>query len=76
MELLDNLALGLSGRRYRPVLADVRRRALEPLCALMAEGKLKPHVGWDVPLENAVAAITEIERGKSVNGKTVFQVSV
>jgi len=70
-----NTLLGLTGRRYRAVMADVKRGALETLSALVADGVLKPTVGHQVPLENAVAAITEIERGRSVHGKTVFLVS-
>ena len=48
-----------------------RNRMLR-LADLAAEGILKPVVGKTIPLENAVAGITALERGEKVTGKTVI----
>lgn len=69
---MHNILLGLGAKHYYPIMADIRRPFLTELTRLVESGKLKPVVGWQVKLDDAIAAITEIERGKSVNGKTVF----
>ena len=69
---LQNIPLGLGGKRYHAIMADVRRPLLEELTKLVERGAVKPVVGQSVKLDDAVAAITEIETGKSVNGKSVF----
>jgi NADPH:quinone reductase-like Zn-dependent oxidoreductase len=68
---LQNTLLGLGGKRYYPIIADVRRPALEQLTKMVESGALKPVAGLTVTLADAISAITEIERGKSVNGKAV-----
>ncbi|MBY0511454.1 MAG: NAD(P)-dependent alcohol dehydrogenase [Rhodospirillaceae bacterium] len=69
-----NLALGLFGRRYVPVPANINRDALDKLAALVVQGKLKPAVGQTTPLDGAIPAIAAIERGASIKGKAIFTV--
>lgn len=69
-----NLALGLFGRRYVPVPANINRDALNLLAALVAQGKLKPVVGQTTSLDAAIPAIAAIERGASIKGKAIFTV--
>lgn len=69
-----NTPLGMFGRRYRSVSADIRRGVMETLGAMAERGELKPVVGQQVPLDEAIAAITAIENGASVKGKAIFTV--
>ncbi len=71
---MQNKLFGLAGKKYYAIMADVKRPFLEVLTRLVESGKLKPVVGQSVPLNDAIAAITEIEGGKSVNGKSVFTI--
>lgn len=71
---LQNILFGLFGKRYRAVMADVRRAGIENLSAMVAAGTLTPSVGEVFSLSDAIAAITAIEQGHSVMGKTVFAI--
>lgn len=68
---VQNILVGLGGKHYCPIVANVRRPALEQLTKMVERGTLKPVCGLTVGLADAISAITDIERGKSVNGKTV-----
>ncbi len=70
----QNIPFGLFGKRYRPVMADVRRAGIENLSAMVAAGTLKPAVGEVFDLSEALSAITAVEHGHSVMGKTVFKI--
>ncbi len=70
----QNIPFGLVGKRYRPVMADVRRAGIETLSTMVAAGTLKPVVGEVFDLSEALAAITAVEQGRSVVGKTVIKI--
>jgi NADPH:quinone reductase-like Zn-dependent oxidoreductase len=69
---LWNIPFGLGSKHYHPIAADIRRPALAELTRLAESGAIRPMVGQLLKLEDAIQAIAEIERGKSVNGKSVF----
>lgn len=62
----------LFDRRVRPIITTVRKQDLEALAQMAGRGQLKALIGQTVPLERAVAAITALEQGQKVNGKTVI----
>ena len=67
-----NIPFGLGAKHYYPIAADIRRQALAELTRLVDSGAVRPIVGQTIRLDDAISAITAIERGKSVNGKSVF----
>jgi NADPH:quinone reductase-like Zn-dependent oxidoreductase len=69
---LWNIPFGLGAKHYHAIAADIRRPALAELTRLAESGAIRPVVGQLSTLDNAIQAITEIERGRSVNGKSVF----
>jgi NADPH:quinone reductase-like Zn-dependent oxidoreductase len=63
-----------SGRvRIAGILVEPDRVGMQALAALAAEGKLRPHVEWTFPLEEAGAAHTQGEQGRT-SGKIVLTV--
>ena len=48
------------------------RTALEHLARLVAEGKLQLRLGRTAPLADAIALITDAERGRNPPGKAVI----
>jgi NADPH:quinone reductase-like Zn-dependent oxidoreductase len=69
---VQNILLGLGGKHYHPIIADIRRPALDQLTKMVESGALKPIAGLTVALGDAIATITDIEHGKSVQGKAVI----
>ena len=69
-----NIFFGLIGKRYKLVMADVKRTEIEKVLPMVASGALKPVVGEIFNLVEAVSAITAIEGGQSIRGKAVFLV--
>jgi NADPH:quinone reductase-like Zn-dependent oxidoreductase len=68
---VQNILLGWGAKHYCPIIADVSRPAIDRLTKMVESNTLKPVVGLTVALADAVSAITDIEGGKSVNGKAV-----
>jgi NADPH:quinone reductase-like Zn-dependent oxidoreductase len=62
-----------SGRRVAAFIAKIRTPDLEALAALVEKGQLRPAVERTYPLEQAAAALTEIESGHTT-GKLVVTI--
>lgn len=62
-----------NGRRVTTSLTKIQTRDLEALAALVEEGKIRPAVERTYPLEQAAAALTEIESGHTT-GKLVVTI--
>ena len=73
--LVARTASRKNGRRVATFIAKVRTPDLETLDALAADGRLLPAVGRTYPLEQAAAALTEIESGHT-RGKLVLTIPV
>ncbi len=63
-----------NGRRVATFIAKIRTPDLEALAALAAQDRIRPAVEGTYPLEQAAAALTEIESGH-VTGKLVVTIS-
>jgi NADPH:quinone reductase-like Zn-dependent oxidoreductase len=62
-----------NGRRVATFIAKVRTQDLEALAALAEDGQIRPAVERTYPLEQAAAALTEIESGHT-SGKLVLAI--
>jgi NADPH:quinone reductase-like Zn-dependent oxidoreductase len=78
LELLTRMVVGRArsrknGRRVATFITKIRTPDLEALAALVEEGQLRPAVEGTYPLEQAAAALTEIESGHAT-GKVVITI--
>jgi NADPH:quinone reductase-like Zn-dependent oxidoreductase len=71
--LVARFASRKKGRRVATFVAKIRTADLEALAALAADGRIQPAVERTYPLEQAAAALTEIESGHT-RGKLVVTV--
>lgn len=71
--LLARLARRTTGQRVATFIAKIRTADLETLATLAEAGRLQPAVERTYPLEQAAAALTEIESGHT-RGKLVLTV--
>src|SRR5262249_10902683 len=71
--LIARIAPRKNGRRVATVIAKIRTPDLEALAALAADGQIQPAVERTYPLEQAAAALTEIESGHT-RGKLVLTI--
>ena len=58
----------------KSVLGTLKSAVLDELAKLAAAGQLEIAIGQSVPLSHAITAITELEQGRRVTGKTVIVV--
>ncbi len=69
--LLDILH-GLISSKYKIIMANVKNEHLSELASLSAAGKIKPLIGKIVNLDEAISALSSLEKGEKVLGKTVI----
>jgi NADPH2:quinone reductase len=71
---VDDLDPGMRRFGFNPMPREVGDRVHADLVRLVAEGKVRPHVGRRVSMEEAGAALDEHEARRSV-GRTVVEIS-
>jgi NADPH:quinone reductase-like Zn-dependent oxidoreductase len=71
--LMARIASRKNGQRVATFIAKIRTPDLEALAALVEDGRLQPAVERTYPLEEAAAALTEIESGHT-RGKLALTV--
>jgi len=69
--LLD-IIHGSFSKKYKVIMANVTKNHLEELAELAENGGIKPLIGKIVPLNEAIASITSLEKGEKVLSKTVI----
>jgi NADPH:quinone reductase-like Zn-dependent oxidoreductase len=71
--LIARAASRKNGQRVATFIAKIRTPDLESLATLAERGQLRPAVERTYPLEQAAAALTEIESGHT-RGKLVLMI--
>lgn len=61
--------LALFKRRLKPIVCSARADILDSLAKAAGEGQLRLPIAEMVPLKDAIALVTDLERGRKLNGK-------
>ncbi|HRR09329.1 MAG TPA: NAD(P)-dependent alcohol dehydrogenase [Rhodothermales bacterium] len=69
-----SLILQVFNSRLKPIITSVRQEDLEALAHLASQGKLRPFIGHEVSLQDAIPTLIRMEEGVRTTGKTVIRV--
>ncbi len=61
----------LFNRRLKPIICTARADILDGLAKAAGEGLLRLPIAGVVPLKDAITIVTELERGRKLNGKAI-----
>jgi NADPH:quinone reductase-like Zn-dependent oxidoreductase len=65
---------GILSSQYKLVFATMGLKHLSDIVQLATKGQLKPQIGLEAAFSNAVATITEVEKGQRIPGRVVLTV--